>query len=294
LVVIAIIGILVAMLLPAVQAAREAARRAQCSNKLKQIALALHNYHSAHNTFPPGGITKLPVSNCELQGTPDLDVGPPWTVLILPYLEDQDRYDRYDFAGSFAGSTWATGADNYNIQFQPNYNFQCPSDPNSRAEVYNTNYYACQGGDVLPLCRAPGEPTRVIFHNGIFFNNSKISVRKVHDGSSKVVLVGETKYSPSIPVNVPRDPYTSWDTGFRVYPSSYGWPSGTCATFEQINSWNYDPASGQDFHYQTSTFGSNHPGGCQFAMADGSIHFISENIDITTYRGMGARSDGLP
>jgi len=88
LVVIAIIGILIALLLPAVQAAREAARRAQCQNNLKQIALALHNYHQAVGSFPPGKITEGRCCDRPSMIT--------WTISILPYLEQQALYDRYD------------------------------------------------------------------------------------------------------------------------------------------------------------------------------------------------------
>ncbi len=121
--VIAIIGILIALLLPAVQAAREAARRAQCANNLKQIALALHNYHSAFRTFPPGGITAIPESVCMLTGVPGRDNGAPWSVLILPFLEDQARYNQYDFRKSFASLWWETSAGNHAVQFQPNPKF---------------------------------------------------------------------------------------------------------------------------------------------------------------------------
>ena len=295
LVVIAIIGILIALLLPAVQAAREAARRAQCSNNLKQIGLALHNYHSAHKVFPPGGITHL--TECLLVGSSSRDGGAPWTVFILPFLEDQNRYDRYDFKGSFADLHWTPGADNHAVQFEPNARFQCPSDPNSADDVCNTNYYGCQGGGLDgPACTAT-TPGRVFFHNGIFHNNSKVKIGHVIDGTSNVFLVGETKYCPIKPGN-PADAYASWDTSLRVYPSdAFPLPSGLCAAWEGINSadWHtWNPALRFTGNVAASTFGSHHSGGCQFAMADGSVHFVAETIDLAVYRGLGARDDGLP
>ena len=120
LVVIAIIGILIALLLPAVQAAREAARRMQCANNIKQIGLALHNYLAAHQVFPPGGVTKIPRDTCPLVGSPSTDAGPPWTVLILPYMEEMTRYETYDLSQPFAISTWETSTYNYKFQFTNN------------------------------------------------------------------------------------------------------------------------------------------------------------------------------
>ncbi len=292
LVVIAIIGILIALLLPAVQAAREAARRMNCSNNLKQIGLALHNYHSAHQVFPPGGITRLPVSNCELSGA-ETDAGPPWSVLIAPLLEDDTRAKQYDFRTSFASTHWATSAGNFAVQFQPNPKYHCPSDPNSTSDSPNTNYYACQGGGSTPLCRASSDTGRVFFQNGIFFNNSKLKVEHVTDGSSNVFLVGETKYCPH--KRCPTDAYTSWDTGLRVYPAgTYSFPSGLCAAMEQINSSKLDPTITYSANVCTRTFGSKHPGGCHFAMADGSVHFLAETIDLTLYRGLGVTNDNQP
>ncbi len=124
LVVIAIIGILIALLLPAVQAAREAARRMHCANNLKQIGLALLNYESQHGVFPPGGVTKT--TTCNLSGSEADDSMAPWTVVILPFLEDMARYKEYDLRAAFAPTYRITGATNYSKQFKPNAKFECP------------------------------------------------------------------------------------------------------------------------------------------------------------------------
>ncbi len=293
LVVIAIIGILVALLLPAVQSARESARRLQCSNRLRQLALAMHNYHTAHESFPAGGITKLPVSNCLIDGDRNTDNGPNWAVLILPYLEDQNLYDRYDFDGTFAGTHWNTTTDNFAHQFTVNRKFHCPSDPNSKSDSPNTNYYGCQGGGDTPLCTAPADSRRVFFHNGMFHNNSGVRIADVRDGTTNVLLIGETKYAPN---KAGHDAYTSWDTGLRIWGSGgeFSFPSGLCAAMEGINSSDFNPRDGWPAHVSTSTFGSNHPGGCHFALGDASVHFLSEHIDLQLYRGLGAISDGTP
>ena len=300
LVVIAIIGILIALLLPAVQSAREAARRMQCSNRLKQLGLALHNYHTAHGVFPPGGITKFAESTCLLVGNSSSDAGAPWSVFILPFLEDMNRYEQYDFSQSFATLFWESesgGAGNRDVQFKPNSKFQCPSDPNSGSEICNTNYYACQGGGATPLCNGTANVGRAFFQNGIFHNNSHIKIAHISDGTSNVFLVGETKYCPH-PLGHDADgAYAGWDSALRVHTNeSFTFPSGLCAAMNGINSSDVNPADADVFSgtIASSTFGSNHPGGCHFCMADGSVHFTPETIDINTYRSLGIRNDGLP
>jgi len=177
LVVIAIIGILIALLLPAVQAAREAARRSQCTSNLKQIGLALHNYHDGHKLFPAGNISPLSMSaqGCFSGGSGNAqNPGAPWSVLILPYLEQSALYNNLNF-GTFPSSyndvTLSPPPTNLNpavynpITNSPLYRpvpvYQCPSVPRgmlpwvSVATVGNPvpgveqttmNYFACMGG----------------------------------------------------------------------------------------------------------------------------------------------------
>lgn len=106
LVVITIIGILISLLLPAVQSAREAARRLQCSNNLKQLALALHNYTSALRVFPPGHISEVQATGTKWCYTHEVNHGAPWTVLVLPYLEEKARYDEFDFSRNFTSNRY--------------------------------------------------------------------------------------------------------------------------------------------------------------------------------------------
>jgi len=311
LVVIAIIGILIGLLLPAVQAAREAARRAECSNKLKQIALALHSYHTKLGVFPPGGISKVPKNWCMLTKKPDSngnpvkisrqnDAGPNWAVFILPYMEEKARYEKYNLSGSFASLYWIKGQDNWDVQFKQNPAFQCPTDPNSDEFSCNTNYFACQGGGAPEdkWCEATGAGKgRVVFNNGIFGNNSHVKQGFISDGSSNVILVGETKYCPHHKNNQP-GAYGSWDSSLRIHPdSTWAFPLGLCAAMNPINSaeWpEWDPARVFTGNVAARTFGSNHPVGAHFAMADGSGHFFSEHIDLAVYRGLGAMDDGFP
>ncbi|MDY0166439.1 MAG: DUF1559 domain-containing protein [Thermoguttaceae bacterium] len=295
LVVIAIIGILIALLLPAVQSAREAARRMQCSNKLKQIGLALHNYHAAHGVFPPGGITKIPESTCLLVGKEGHDGGAPWSVLILPFLEQKAKYDEYDFRKSFASLWWESGAGNHAVQFKPNHAFQCPSDPVSTGDRCNTNYFACQGGGATPKCSGSAHVGRAFFHNGLFHNNSRRKIEHIEDGSSNVFMVGETRLCPLIEGQA-NGPYGSWDSALRIATDTYAFPMNLAAAMYGINSMyrSYNPLQKFTGNVASAKFGSHHPGGCHLAMADGSVHFLSENMDINAYRSLGVRNDGLP
>lgn len=162
LVVIAIIGILIALLLPAVNAARESARRSQCLGSIRQLVLALHNYHSAKQRFPPGA---------ELEA--DVDSGPnwctapggnhgfaPWTVFILPYIEEKVIYDQLDLKQRFSNESFRTPSPNFDV-VAPLGILQCPSD-STRMHELNNNYFGVSGG-VEPTCRGGGSRRAFFF-----------------------------------------------------------------------------------------------------------------------------------
>lgn len=311
LVVVGIIAVLVALLMPAVQAAREAARRTECLNRMKQLGLGVLGYESQNGVLPPGG-TMWGVSgtSCNFNGGRwSTDGGAAWSVHILPFMEDKNRYDRYDVTRPFAGcTTYGSSCFNYAAQFQPNAAFKCPSDPNSTAAAFNTNYYACQGGgtaadmaceSVLPNPPPAGLPPRAFFRNGMFHANSRYTMAHLRDGTGVTVMLGETKHAP-IPNGSAR---TAWDTALRVVTNpgglNYNSPSGLCATMEPINSRpNTDPAFDPTMTFTAALavtmFGSNHPGGANFAMADGSTKTIADPIDIAIYRELGKRKKSVP
>jgi len=305
LVVIAIIGTLVGLLLPAVQTARESGRRSSCSNNVKQLALAIHSYHAAHDRFPPGATTDrtLTSSNCfttRIDGataTPN-DAKAPWSVRILPFLEAQDRYNAYTDVNRGFGCLFSDNFSptNQSKQFKPNGTFKCPSDPaSSIGSSCHTNYFACQGGGDTSK-RVCAAERGIAYDNGIFYNNSRTRVKDVVDGTTYVVLLGETKYCP----NKSTSPliFASWDSTYRTRFSFSG-PFNVCATEQAINS---DPKNGSTFAYNptlhnlcTNTFASEHAGrGATFAMADGSVVFLSESIGITVYRNLGMRASAQP
>ena len=307
LVVIAIIGTLVGLLLPAVQAARESARRATCSNRLKQLSLALHNHHSAKNAFPAGAKSNSLVvtsTTCFTKadttpGTTASDTLAPWSVMLLPFNEDQSRYDSYDMSKTFGACKADTTAGNYAKQFQPNSNFQCPSDPLSRSGVCNTNYLACMGGGNGTA--GSGSSDYVcnngrggFYQNGIFYNNSQTKLKDLTDGSMYVVLLGETIYVAHQDY-VAQQVFASWDSTYRAAGAGYEGPAATCATEQGINSSTQNPtttAYGTIAPITSNTFGSQHKGGAQFAFADGAVKFISESISLTIYRNLGQRASG--
>ncbi len=340
LVVIAIIAILIALLLPAVQQAREAARRTQCKNNMKQLALALHNYHDTFLTFPSGGVVygewnanvsgsamydsnTAPCPCSSLSGNDGEANGLPWSVMILPYIEDGNRYQLFDPTQNPANShgthsigneggppsdpTNTAGYLNMPQWLLQNSKFQCPSDPGSSDGVNNSNYMGVQGGG------APGSPEATfcvgsgskidhrIMQNGCLFWNSKIDIGKISDGTSNTYLLGESKYmiTPAGSRNTTR---AGWASSIRTDTSCH--PVTLVGAVLQTNSapdsgskrggWvAAAPSSPRDARLiSSSMFGSEHTGGAHVALADGSVRFISENMAIATHWALGARDDG--
>ncbi len=301
LVVIAIIGVLICLLLPAVQAARAAARRSSCSNKLRQLALAVHSFESSQGKMPPGGTVFNPPPvpagsaainlDCNLtNGNLQNQTGPSWTVWLLPFMEGQTLADAFTMDRPFC-SRWAHRngthiAANAAHQFIPNNQFQCPSDPNSTPASYNTNYHGCMGGGAAGECT--NTFNRHFFRNGVLYDNSATRLKDITDGTTKVFLLGETKYARHKDGNA--DVSLSWASGINVAAGAE--PSGLTAAMEGINSSTHNPALSIDWGVFTRVFGSNHPGGCHFAMADASTRFVNQDILLDVYRLLGQRGSG--
>jgi prepilin-type N-terminal cleavage/methylation domain-containing protein len=317
LVVIAIIGILVALLLPAVQAAREAARRMQCANNLKQLGLALHLYHDTVKKFPPGYIMQdAQTSDAALGGNWG------WATYLLPYAEQAPLYNRLNpgnvtmaqcVADASAGGCRAALQTRLSV-------FRCPSDtgpalnegpvppdlPAPSANGYKiqgvatstSNYTANNASrslrnDTGPLTAAGN----VQFANGIFFRDSDIGLRDIPDGVSNTLMLGERAYQLH-GVKI----FAALVFGIRgaqqaVGDNNRGIMMNHSCGFLLINSTN-SPVAG-DFR---RNFSSLHPGGAQFVLGDGSVRFISENVDHniatarvdSTMEQLMARDDGLP
>lgn len=298
LVVIAIIAILIALLLPAVQQAREAARRSTCKNNLKQIGLALHNYHDTHSVFPPGAVGLVTDMNSSSWCTSSSSNRgrAPWSVLILPFLDQAPLYQQFEFEEDF--TTWETPLSGFNGSTSnsaawenPLVVFKCPSDPVSGAELPAANYRGVQGGyqSSSSYC---GTTSRRFYTNGMLCVNAKIGFRDITDGSSNVLLVGESHYNTT-QANTSNGSYVGWASSPNLNGGSRH-AINLAAADGGINSAPVDPNAGDPRNYQSHHFGSFHTGGCHFLLADGSVHFISENVDITMFRSLGIRNDGLP
>lgn len=293
LVVIAIIAVLIALLLPAVQQAREAARRSQCKNNIKQLGLALHNYHDTHGAFPSATVTNV-IGPCPAPGVSSA----PWTVMILPFLDEAPRYNTFNFAGGTFGGLFiqedsTTESAKQKLRLVK---FECPSDPNSAESNANCNYMAVMGGcvngtDPTGCCNVSGYPEqRIGSSNGIFYNNSNTKLRDLVDGSTNTLMIGESRYM--VLKGASSQFYATWASSF--YRAGGPMYSTATAVMNQINTSTLDPGVSGTWHIMNNQFGSRHVGGAHFMLADGSVQFVSQNIDITTLRCLARKNDGLP
>ena len=293
LVVIAIIGILIALLLPAVQMAREAARRSQCANNLKQIGLALHNYHDSYGSFPFGGAGGW---------------GHTWHAYILPYVEQTAIYKDIPWTDSGSGQD-SRPNDPFTIVARTVVDvWKCPSDPAPVQENRQVNglsdrgigsYLGNAGGD-LPRDNRSSSGVDPRISNGVLriFNmvsstrrQPPIRIAAIIDGTSNTLLVSESPYSIDAPCTIcDRYYHYSYDTDvgqgsdFSEYLGS---------TFVGINlSLSADTSvSGTT---RELSFGSFHPGGCNALLCDGSGRFVSESIELTIWRAVGSREGKEP
>ncbi len=297
LVVIAIIGILISLLLPAVQSAREAARRMQCSNNLKQLALAIHNYHAANGQFPVGQFIYIDLFQ------PDGWNRSSWYYGVLPYTEQQTLADIYTahMRGPRTGS-WSYRNMPEKKAVVPM--FLCPSDPanpkiengaaSSNQQGFHGNYVLNAGNTVFNS----GGHTQSAKLNGLFFPFSNISIGDVRDGTSNTLLASELILVPDGPVG----------SGEQDVRGRYHNVPHAGAIFSTL----YSPNTSQHdvFNYcrnilpEAPCFDSKdnivvsarsyHTGGVTVAMADGSIRFLSESIDLDVYHALGSRAGNEP
>ena len=308
LVVIAIIAVLIALLLPAVQQAREAARRSQCKNNMKQLGIALHNFHDTYNHLPPGE-------------TDDDQRNWGWSVYILPYLDQAPLYNNmigngmllvYDTQHTGAGFTSGTNMDSYSPQDNTNGSaalstncatilaaYVCPSDtlPATQSNGFaKSNYCGNLGSNLTgqPGCSSGLMGTQ---YNGVilFDNNNNtttfVGLRDITDGTSMTLMVGEVSVSAN--VNPVTNANTTSNGAFPVWAG--GNPNASCSSYGLGSSMR--EANSVFFINGLSTgdlsFGSKHVGGAQFLYADGSVHFLSQNVDVTTiYPGLASRNGG--
>ena len=253
LVVIAIIAILVALLLPAVQSAREAARRTQCRNNLHQIGIALHNYHDMHDSFPPWRISAC--GGPQHMATAN--------TMILALMDETTLYNAYNFHRG-AGGIWMVGGPEANRTVVQTLvqQYICPSDryaPALQPEDANRFWDSFRRDNYRPCMGTNGD-------DGASRQNACVRIKEIRDGTSQTMAWGEI-YA-----------YTSegWgnssDTNYARY----------CNRFM-----NTQTTSGNTFY--TDSFGSVHEGGAHVLFCDGTVRFLSENIDMDVYTALGTR-----
>ncbi len=279
LVVIAIIAVLIALLLPAVQAAREAARRAQCVNNLMQLAIAVQNYETAHELFPPGVVSeKGPVLD---QPT---GYGYGWIVRILPYCEMRNTYNHFNMQISlYDGRNLTTRTSLIRTLL-------CPSDnrPNRNPanEVVLSNYVGCHSGVETPIDAT---------NNGAFILNKAMRYEDIPDGLSNTVFIGE---------KVNDGTGEGWASGTRATLRNLGTPINGSMAFagagkpvpgetDEEGAVESDPkAAAPGTPGYVGGFSSRHPGGSNNAYGDGSVRFLKNTVSARTAMWLGNRKDG--
>ncbi|HEV7280706.1 MAG TPA: DUF1559 domain-containing protein [Pirellulaceae bacterium] len=289
LVVIAIIGVLVALLLPAVQAAREAANRMSCGNNLKQLGVALHNYHDTFKILPPGAFWQGATTN-------DGNFRGSGLVHILPFIEQDALYDQIDFVTPHVVDNFVLpgGQALRSVRIEA---FRCPSDGNERDPLTRSSNYSLSAGSCKVGNNGSGSCAEHsvwsaytnIGHDqatGKMFNRMSYSHPFVNctDGLSNTIFAGEVRRGCSAHV----------DNGWNR--SNNG--QGLVSTVIPINYDTCDYDLGSDackWRANWSTefgFRSRHPGGAQFVFGDGSVRYLAETIDHLNYQALGHPSDG--
>ncbi len=321
LVVIAIIAILIALLLPAVQQAREAARRTQCRNNLKQLGLALHNYHSTYNIYPNLSSPKPNASN------------PSWGLLpwegfsahtmLLPYMDQAPLYNTLDFNLSLSQAPNLAGAQKKLT------GLVCPSD----VDYSNVNVWNGGGGNNYVACTGPNasyQPDRSV-QNGHFNTEIPVRIGSITDGTSNVIAFSERSHGDSINATfmINGDVGTSNDRGGMdgamntvSFPSDSqvaGWINTYCPPpasshystigetwMRPANGWtNFNTMQSPNSKRPDCTAGgglsdgrgiisarSKHTGGVHTLLGDGAVKFVSDNVDLLTWQRAGAINDG--
>jgi prepilin-type N-terminal cleavage/methylation domain-containing protein/prepilin-type processing-associated H-X9-DG protein len=296
LVVIAIIGVLIGLLLPAVQKVREAANRIQCSNNLKQLGVAAHHYHDVRKHFPTGLHMGVNMGGGRWAG------GTSWMVELLPYIEQDNLYNQWDyndFRNNVAGGVNSTTAQIIQID-------RCPSDQlNDRMYYHGAipeawGYFGLgsYGGNAGRRSYPPKQVTR----DGIFAQDSSVSLADIRDGSSNTLLFGERSH---------RDQeYDQVIAGLNMAPLANvgGWSTVVAAQLNGGPLHNLTLSTAVPINFQVPpgtpvgdlatiydrlcAFGSSHPGGANFALGDGSVRFLSDQTPLATLQALSTRARG--
>jgi prepilin-type processing-associated H-X9-DG protein/prepilin-type N-terminal cleavage/methylation domain-containing protein len=279
LVVIAIIAILIGMLLPAVQKVREAAARVQCVNNLKQIGLALHNYHGVNNSFPSGY-----VSGVDGSGN---DTGPGWgwAAFILPYMEQQALFNQIDPKQNIEASA------NANARVTPVKTYLCPAD--AAPATFTSQQYNTIGQVVSTICTLAvanypgmygiGEPG--VDGEGIFYRGSQTRIADITDGTNSTLMVGERKYLYG---------ETTWvgavTNASMVAPPGSPFPLQVENSSNNVLGHSDEALDGPSSPYEPNHFSSPHTGGVNFLFADGHVSFLTKAVNSTIFKALSTRA----
>ncbi len=307
LVVIAIIAILVALLLPAVQQAREAARRTSCKNNLKQIGLALQNYHDVYSTFPIG--SQIPYYRAN------------WRSSLLPFIEEGNVYDQlnpapipqHGFAAGNGNTQAGWDVENRVLNNLLIKSYECPSSTASKfytgtSPISNNgtpspnttlgtetamtmDYVGISGAydTVAPFNQGAGSVTYNSYNtdNGMMLIGKSSKMRDCVDGTSNTMLIGEQ----SGLINN-RDYRNNYYGGWAGHQGISSWGAGVNTVRFSPNPATA-PVGGDQTYCANVPLTSFHKGGVQAVFVDGSVHFLSDNIDMNTYRKVAMKKDGL-
>jgi len=329
LVVIAIIAVLIALLLPAVQQAREAARRSQCKNNLKQIGLAMHNYHDVYNCLPNGNVAGPGAT------TPGNDLwGMSWYMRILPFIDQAPVYNKLDFTGAHPGWTCCGSTSGVNngavingVRFTVTI---CPSSPlidmrdsggsiSEHPHYYgimgamNMGTFVNQAGRTVPCCNCCGgqETTGTATSGGMMLPMVNKGFRDATDGSSNVIIVGESSNmvlaapggSRSVDIQGVHGIMMGGATLASIDSFAANYPGSSFSRQFNLTTVRYPPNApivnnnaswpgiGDNFGVNKG-LGSYHTGGVHVLMGDGAVRFLSDNINLSTLAFLCTRDDG--
>jgi prepilin-type N-terminal cleavage/methylation domain-containing protein/prepilin-type processing-associated H-X9-DG protein len=253
LVAIAVIGMLAALLMPAVQSARASACRMQCGSQLRQLGLGLHLYHDAHGCFPPGAYIMGP--SFAIQS------GWGWGAMIFPHIEENDFCQQLNFGrGTAVGTNLSLIATSVPI-------WRCPSE-------ISPAIIGATPGNTPPFKIATGN---YCGSGGILFGMSRVKIENICDGTSKTLLAGERIDQPGLNGTVP---FTSTWCGEVAFQDAYASTAVPYLTPSRLHPLNISSSD-------SNCFGSYHTGGANFVLADGSLRFLSDSIDLNVYVDLG-------